>query len=63
MIGSHWKDDEVDARNECAATTIKTVDSLRTGNNKKAGRIVVAVAFQLLGFVSLAVSASIELWS
>jgi hypothetical protein len=61
MIGSHWKDSEVDARNACAATTIKTVDSLRTGNNKKAGRIVVAVAFQLLGFVSLAVSASIVL--
>jgi len=52
----HWRDEEADARGVCAHTTINTVESLRTGNDQKAGRLVVAVALQLAAFIALTVT-------
>ena len=63
MLGDpHWGHSEVTARNVCATTTLKTVTSLRQGNEKKASRIVLAVRLQLAAIVCLAGAAAFEVW-
>ncbi len=56
LISDHWKDDEVDARNICAAMNLATVASLRAGNNRKARLTEVALLLQLLAITSLVIT-------
>lgn len=58
----HWGDTEATARNACATTTLRTVTSLRQGNEQKASRIVAAVYLQLGAIVALAATAAMEVW-
>jgi len=60
MTKIRWIDDEVDARNACAAANLKAIKTLREGNNKKAGRIVVAGALQLAAVGALGVVIILE---
>ncbi|MBD5830486.1 hypothetical protein [Janibacter melonis] len=47
MVGSHWVDDEVDARNVTASSNVETIFDLRVGNNLKARLIVVGLGLQV----------------
>jgi len=60
MTKTRWIDDEVDARNACAVANLKSIKTLREGNNKKAGRIVVAGALQLAAVGALGVAIVLE---
>lgn len=55
MIGPHWKDHDVDARNAVAYANVVTIKSLRRGNNFKAGCLTIAAVFQLAAVTSLIV--------
>lgn len=50
---AHWWAAAPDARRDVAAVNVTTVDTLRTGNKKKAFRLTLAAAFQLLAMTSL----------
>lgn len=63
LKADHWKDSEVTARYFCASATIRTIESLGEGSDRKAGRIVAAVYLQLAGFAALAASVGIDLLS
>ena len=53
MLGGHWRDNEVDARNNVSVLNVKTIDSLRQGNNCKVQLILAAVVIQVVGLVVL----------
>lgn len=53
MLGEHWIDDEVDARNNVAALNVVTLDTLRTGNSKKVWFLSAALVFQVIAIASL----------
>jgi hypothetical protein len=61
MIGPHWKDDEVDARNQIALLNAMTTWSLRRGNNKKAALLGWALALQVIGYALLSSAAGVEI--
>ncbi|WP_394620221.1 hypothetical protein JNUCC0626_14290 [Lentzea sp. JNUCC 0626] len=57
MVGVHWTDDEVDARNNVATVQTFTIDTLRRGNRFKArcvsaGLITQVVALTALGLAT-----------
>lgn len=62
MIGpDHWSDSEVTARNQVAWANLQTTRSLRRGNNRKAGQLVVSHIFQLAGTAGFIVTLAYEL--
>ncbi len=61
MVGPHWIDHETDARNSVASVTVKTINSLRVVNNRKASQVVVAFRLQLFGLLGTVVSVGYEL--
>lgn len=56
MLGAHWTDDEVDARNTCAYRNVVSIQSLRRGNESKAEQITWALFFQVAAITALAIS-------
>lgn len=62
MVEEHWRDDEVDARNVVAFTNVKTIGSLREGNNAKAKLLVLAAGLQLIAIAVLIVALAAQLW-
>lgn len=61
MTKAHWKDSEIAARNVSAVLNVKTIASLRNGNNDKAELVRIAFVVQLLAIAVLLVALSIEL--
>jgi hypothetical protein len=61
MTRSHWKDNEVTARNVCAGLSVTAIASLRAGSNRKAGLVVVAFIFQLAAIAGLVATLAYEL--
>lgn len=61
MIGDHWVDHEVDARNSAASQKVETINSLRVGTNRKAGMVVVAFSLQLTSLIGLLATVLYEL--
>lgn len=59
MIGDHWIDDEVDARNNVAELNIRTIHTLREGNNRKASLLTAALSAQLVALIGLSLAISI----
>ncbi len=57
----HWMDSEPAALNTTSTLNVKTIKALRTGNNGKAGQLVVAHVFQLLAVGGLILSLGYEL--
>ena len=53
MLTARWQWDEVDARNAVATADLATTESLRRGNNWKSRLLIAALAFQVLGLVTL----------
>lgn len=60
MVTTHWGDSEVSALNACAVANIDTLETLRDGSNKKAGRITLALWAQLGAFVLIGLAALVE---
>lgn len=61
MFTEHWTDTEVTARFTSGWLNVKTIKSLRTGNNRKAGQLIVAHALQVSGIAGLIVTLAWEL--
>jgi hypothetical protein len=61
MLGSHWRDSEIDARNVCAHLDAQTVQSLRKGNNSKALQLTVALSLQVAAIAALGFTVAWEL--
>jgi len=61
MLRVHWTDKEVDARNVTAEQNVKTIESLRKGNNRKAGLLVGSHVLQMSGLAGLTVTLAWEL--
>lgn len=61
MLGTHWNDDAQAARHAVATANAKSIKSLRIGNNRKAGQLVVAHVFQVLAVAGLIVTLAYEL--
>ncbi|MFD6392476.1 hypothetical protein [Nocardia sp. NPDC060259] len=57
MIGEHWTDDEVDARNNVAAVQVRTVDTLRRANAFKARWVGIGLIVQVSALVASGVAA------
>lgn len=55
MIEDHWGDDETDARNNVAYINIKSTETLRQGNGRKADLVTAAMFAQLAALVLLSV--------
>ncbi len=53
MLGDHWVDSEVAARNITAACNIRTIETLRAGTNFKYRTMWIAGAFQLAAIIAL----------
>jgi hypothetical protein len=53
MYTTHWTDGETTARNFCCRLSVRNTASLRTGNNRKAGILIVAFIFQIAALVGL----------
>jgi hypothetical protein len=56
MLTAHWQDNEVDAKNSVSVLNVKTIASLRFGNNRKVALIIAATAIQVIGLVSLSIT-------
>lgn len=62
MLGAdHWTDDEATARLAVSVANVKTIRSLRRGNNRKAGLLVIAHVFQVLAVAGFIVTLAWEL--
>lgn len=62
MLGvDHWTDDEVTARHATAKANVKTIRSMRTGNNRRAGQLVCAHVFQVAAVAGLIVTLGWEM--
>lgn len=53
MLSSHWQDSEVTARNLAARLDLKTLTTLRSGNNWKSILLLAALISQLVGVLGL----------
>lgn len=60
MIGPHWGDNDVDARNAVAYTNVITIRSLREGNNFKATSLIVAATLQLAAVAVLILAIAVH---
>jgi uncharacterized membrane protein YcjF (UPF0283 family) len=59
-----WGDTPVDARGKVAQANAQTLDTLRSGNNKKAIKLLISHACQLAGIsLLLAVALAAAVWS
>jgi hypothetical protein len=56
MLTTRWRTDEVDARNFVAVQDVKTIKSLRNGNNKKSWWLIAALVVQVVGLLALSVA-------
>ena len=56
MLTAHWQDDEVEARNAVATANLRTIRSLRSGNDEKVRWIKRAVVLQF-GAITVLVAA------
>jgi hypothetical protein len=54
MLDDHWSDPEASARRDCATVNIRTVTSLRKGNNRKVNFFVAALAAHVVAIAFLA---------
>lgn len=63
MVREHWRDHEVDARNNVSVVNMRTIASLRAGNNRRGNLISAATWVQIAGLLSLAVAVFLILWS
>jgi hypothetical protein len=57
MLGSHWMDTEIAARNSAAQCNVVTINSLRKGTNIKFGFLLAAALGQLTAIIALTVTA------
>jgi len=53
MVGQHWTDEEVDARNQVAYLRANTVKTLRVGNDSKSRILLYGIGMQLSASVVL----------
>ncbi len=56
MLGEKWPIDEIDARNYVADLDVRAIESLRAGNNGKAGWLTTALVAQVAGLAPLTVA-------
>jgi CTP:molybdopterin cytidylyltransferase MocA len=56
MLTTHWMDHEVDARNFASIQHVKTITSLRKGNNRKEKIVFTGTLFQIIGLAALSVA-------
>jgi hypothetical protein len=56
MLGKHWTDSEITAKNNVATLKIRSLASLRSGNNTKANLLLAAVLVQVSAVAVLAVA-------
>ncbi|MFD0203648.1 MULTISPECIES: hypothetical protein [Saccharothrix] len=63
MTTGHWKDDEVDARNNVATVQLKTLDTLRRANRFKARWVGIGLIAQASALLVLAVAVTIVISS
>jgi hypothetical protein len=56
MVTDHWGDDEIDSRNNVAELNIRTVHTLRVGNDNKSGLLTLALSAQLVGVAALSLT-------
>jgi hypothetical protein len=61
MLGGHWKDTEVTARNACASAQVQTIISLRNVNKVKSWLVTSALSFQVAAIAALGVAIGREL--
>jgi len=61
MLGEHWKDREVDARNNVATVHARTIQALRDANRFKATCVSYGLIFQVLALITFAVGVVIIL--
>lgn len=59
MTSGHWKDDEVDARNNVAGVQLRTLDTLRRANEFKVRWVSVGLIMQASALAVLAVAVTI----
>jgi hypothetical protein len=62
MRTSRWKDDPIDSRNAVAFINIKTIESLRNKNDRKARWLISGQLAQLSALIALAVVIFAVLW-
>lgn len=63
MTSDHWKDDEVDARNNVAAVQVLTVDTLRRANDFKARWVSGGLVAQVFALVALGIGVVVVITS
>jgi Na+/melibiose symporter-like transporter len=56
MLSSHWQDSQVTARNHTARINVRTLRTLRTGNNRKSTLFLAALLSQVVAITGLAVT-------
>lgn len=61
MVTDHWGDDQIDSRNNVAELNIRTIHTLRVGNDKKANLVSAALWAQLGAVIALSVGVLIVL--
>lgn len=59
MTEEHWKDVEVDARNNVAAVQVRTVDTLRKANQFKATWVSVGLIVQVVALMASSVAVAV----
>jgi hypothetical protein len=55
MVTDHWGDDPVDSRNNVAELNMRTIQTLRQGNDRKANLVTLGLWAQLVAVSSLSV--------
>lgn len=63
MVTDRWGDDRVDSRNNVARLNIRTIHTLRNGNDRKARLLSYALLAQLVALVALGAVVSMVAWS
>jgi hypothetical protein len=61
MVTDHWTDDPVDSRNNVAELNVRTIHTLRVGNDRKATLVGRALWAQLGAVLSLGVAVTLVL--
>jgi hypothetical protein len=56
MLTTRWRTDEVDARNFTAVQDVKTIETLRDGNNEKSWWLLAALVALVVGLLALSVA-------
>jgi hypothetical protein len=61
LLGSNWKDPEIDARHRVATLNAGTIETMRKKSNLNAWLLFLALQAQVVGYVLLAVAAAVEI--